>query len=392
MITEEQKLYLKILRGAVLRLPASYFDEINPGDEAVSRMFRTAYAQSQAELIYTWFLEEKIVLPEKLKGQLQLSYDHALHRELLMNAERVRIFDFMDEQGIWHCPLKGIQIQPLYPSVGTRYASDNDILVDPEYCQTIRRYMEKRGYKAFLSSGKHDSYLKNPSYHFEMHWRLMDETEEEDAAASYLNRIFPKLHRVEDNKFLYEMTPEDFYLHFLAHADHHYQGSGTGIRYITDTYFYLKEYGKDMDWEKLGELLNQLGLSGFEERIRTLSDKLFADEASGFDFSEEEEEFLSYMFRSGSHGSEQISAENSIRKFNYWARTGIGRKAEYIARRVVPDPWWWKTNYPFLYKYKILIPFFVVFRLVRGTCRSTFAREELRQLLSRGKEPDERDS
>ena len=96
MITEEQKLYLKILRGAVLRLPASYFDEINPGDEAVNRMFRTAYAQSQAELIYTWFLEEKIVLPEKLKGQLQLSYDHALHRELLMNAERARIFDFMD--------------------------------------------------------------------------------------------------------------------------------------------------------------------------------------------------------------------------------------------------------------------------------------------------------
>lgn len=117
MITEEQKLYLKSLRGAVLRLPASYFDEINPGDEAVSRMFRTAYAQSQAELIYTWFLEEKIVLPEKLKGQLQLSYDHALHRELLMNTERARIFDFMDEQGIWHCPLKGIQIQPLYPSV-----------------------------------------------------------------------------------------------------------------------------------------------------------------------------------------------------------------------------------------------------------------------------------
>ena len=105
-----------------------------------------------------------------------------------------------------------------------------------------------------------------------------------------------------------------------------------------------------MDWEKLGELLNQLGLSRFEERIRTLSDKLFAGETPVFDFSEEEKEFLSYMFRSGSHGSEQISAENSIRKFNYRARTGIGRKAEYIARRVVPDRWWWKTNYPFLYK------------------------------------------
>ena len=37
MITEEQTLYLKILRGSVLRLPTSYFDEINPGDEAVSR-------------------------------------------------------------------------------------------------------------------------------------------------------------------------------------------------------------------------------------------------------------------------------------------------------------------------------------------------------------------
>ena len=98
MITEEQKLYLKSLRG-VLRLPASYFDEINPGDEAVSRMFHAAYAQSQAELIYTWFLEEKIVLPEKLKDSCSCHIRSCPAPGTSYEYRRARIFDFMDEQG-----------------------------------------------------------------------------------------------------------------------------------------------------------------------------------------------------------------------------------------------------------------------------------------------------
>ena len=391
MLTDDLKTYLSFLRPAVLRLSYASADGISLEDTVLFPVFSKAYEQSQAELLYTWFLEQGLKLPKSLEEQLKLSYDHALHRELLMNTERERIFGFMDEHQILHCPLKGILIQPLYPAVGTRYASDNDILVDPDQCEEIKKFMTARGYKFLGGTGKHDGYLKNPSYHFEMHKTLMDEIEEEREAADYLNKIWPRLRRVDPASCLFEMTPEDFYIHLLAHALHHYKSRGTGLRYIVDVYYYLQSFGSLMDQEMLSELLKKLHLDEFEQILRSLSEKLFSKEVLATEFTAKEEKVLEYMFRAGSHGNDRLQAKNRIKSFRYKSRTKVGRKWEYVMKRAFPEADWWKTYHPFLYKYKLLIPFYAVYRLGKGVLFSEYGREEIRQVFSGGKETNDRD-
>ncbi len=56
----------------------------------------------------------------------------AIRKVLLLDAERRKIFDFIDKNGIWYMPLKGVILKEYYPSIGMRQISDNDILCDIE--------------------------------------------------------------------------------------------------------------------------------------------------------------------------------------------------------------------------------------------------------------------
>ena len=56
----------------------------------------------------------------------------AIRKVLLLDAERRKIFNFMDKNGIWYMPLKGVILKEYYPSIGMRQISDNDILCDIE--------------------------------------------------------------------------------------------------------------------------------------------------------------------------------------------------------------------------------------------------------------------
>ena len=55
------------------------------------------------------------------------AYNKAVRKNILFDSEREAITSEMEKQGIWYLPLKGAILKELYPQIGMREMSDNDI-------------------------------------------------------------------------------------------------------------------------------------------------------------------------------------------------------------------------------------------------------------------------
>ena len=54
----------------------------------------------------------------------------ALYRDMNFATERAKILAFLEENGIWYMPMKGIVLKDYYPQPELREFADNDILFD----------------------------------------------------------------------------------------------------------------------------------------------------------------------------------------------------------------------------------------------------------------------
>ena len=121
-------------------------------------------------------MEEKTAKKVMLSG-IQPSGDLTLGSYLgaIKNwSERAEIFRELDRMKIWYLPLKGIGLKSLYPGIGMREMSDNDILIDPCGRDRVHELMLRRGYTALSKPAEHhDVYLKQPIYNFEIHVGLI---------------------------------------------------------------------------------------------------------------------------------------------------------------------------------------------------------------------------
>ena len=78
--------------------------------------------------------------------------------------------------------------------------------------------------------------------------------------------------------------------------------------------------------------------------------------------SENEKEWLEFYLGSGTYGTEKNKIETKVQNLqteNYSSKS----KFTYVLRRIFPDSNYYKVNQPFLYKTKVFIPFFVVWRI-----------------------------
>ncbi len=362
-IEKHQLDYLYVLRTAVRqeRLDARRVETIDPG-----ALFQMAFEQAHAALFYQCFLDSGLAVPEQIAAGCRLEMDHGIHREALMNVERGRIFAYLDEQQIWHCPLKGIVIQQLYPMLGMRYSADNDILIDPKGCRKLRDFMKKRGYKVnTYGSSHHDVYIKNPSYHFEFHRRLLSHLLSGNAANRYFETVEERFVRDEEHPYDCRLSNEDFYLHMITHMYNHFISTGTGLRSVVDIYYYCRQYS--MNEAYVDRKLDEFGMMEFAQAVRNIAERLFGETACGAEaWSAYELEILDYLFHSGVGGSMEIYARNMLKQCRARSRTVWGAKVRYVWMRLFPSMDYYETDHPFLYRHKILIPGFVVYRLLRA--------------------------
>lgn len=306
----------------------------------------------------------------KLPAEWEQSIAKAIRKVILFDQERAEIFSYMDEQEIWHMPLKGVILKDFYPSIGMRQMSDNDILFDQAYAGQIRDYMVSRGYEVeAFDQGNHDVYEKEPVYNFEMHTALYG-VGHHNEWITYYDRIKDRLHPIE-NCFEYRFTDEDFYVYIMTHTFKHFDGSGTGIRSLLDQYVYLNRLEDTLDFHYIDKQCGILGIADFEQANRILCKKVFrmndtlAEEGTGrfrYALSTEEKKLLCYYMTSGAYGTTERRVLNNMSR--YRKQDGRISKASYVLKRLFPG----KEHYdycPALKRHHWLLPFYWVYRAFR---------------------------
>ena len=275
----------------------------------------------------------------------------AIRKVALLDTERAAVLEEMEKAGIWYMPLKGCVLKEMYPQVGMRQMSDNDILFDASRADEVRTIMEDLGYTTeHFDAGVHDIYYKQPVCNFEMH-RALFGTGHEDRLQAYYENVRDRLVKDEGTNFGYHLSPEDFYIYMIVHEHKHYSGGGTGLRSLLDSYVYLRKVPLDMAYVA-GEM-EKLGITEFEAANRSLALRLFGGEP----LTEEEREMLDYFLSSGTYGTMENSIRKQIRE--------KGRRGYFLSRMTLPYDMMTKL-YPVLGKVPLLYPFCWTHRLVHG--------------------------
>ncbi len=299
----------------------------------------------------------------------------AIRKAAAFDLERAAILDRLEEAGIWHLPLKGCVLQALYPKLGMRQMSDNDILYDASRTSEVRQIMESLGFSSDRDFGKgvHDHYYKPPVCNFEMH-RALFGAGHEKRFVRYYRDVKSRLILDEGKKYGCHFSDEDFYIFLLAHEYKHYSGRGTGLRSVLDTYVYLKKKGEALDWTYIAGELDKLGIGEFEAQNRSLALHLFGGE----DLTERDLEMLDYILSSGTYGTLRNRVKNDIGKYG----TGPLGKLRYLLRRIFLPMALVREAFPLFVKCPILLPFLPLYRVVRGlTINRTRMKAELKALV-----------
>ena len=274
----------------------------------------------------------------------------AIRKTVLMDAERAAILQAFESAGIRYMPLKGIVLKDLYPKIGMRQMSDNDILFDSARRAEVRSIMESLGYSAeHYDVGFEDTYRKEPLFNFEMHRELFDPAY--PGLFSYYQNVKEHLVKDEENAFGWHFSNEDFYLYMVAHEYKHYSLSGTGLRSLLDTYVFLKAYNGLLDEAYISEEAEKMGISDFERQNRQLSLNLFGKGS----LSEEDARMLEYILNSGTYGTENNGIRNQIR------RKG---RISYLFYRVFLPYKKMVRLYPVLKRFPFLLPVFWPVRII----------------------------
>jgi hypothetical protein len=362
-----------------------------------------------ASLVVTALLDsgkyDSLRMSPEISAKWKKQRDLVIRQTMVMDYERNKIFSYMESAGIWYLPLKGILLKDFYPQIGMRQMSDNDILFDRTRKKDVVQYMEGAGYSRESSPiSDHLDFKKLPLCHFELHTTLMNESE--SRWMSYSSDVSKRLVKDKGNKFGYHFTDEDFYLFMVIHSYKHYSHGGTGLRTLADWYVYLSAKKDALNWKFIDSELEKYSLSDYERTGRTLSEKLFSvkenempDASAVPELSREEADMLNYIGRSGVYGFEENKFRNGMKEIitesGTDGRTDAGIKWKYYWRRIAPPLSWYEVPYPFLYRHRYFIPFFVVGRFFyallfkRGRIKNEMAAidDELSKKESDGKRP-----
>ena len=284
----------------------------------------------------------------------------AIRKNIILDAQRMQILARLEQEGIWYMPLKGVYLKDYYPMIGMRQMCDNDILFDKSFVDKTVEIMLSLGFYNDHNDVGHDIvFFKEPVSNFEMHTELFG-----GGTVYQMNEVFEEIirdHRIkdDDSEYGYHFSNEDFYLYLIAHEYKHYILEGIGIRPLVDVYVFLKKFGDLLDREYIDSQLSRLGIADFERDNREIAMKLF----SGEKLDEKQKKMLDYFIFCGAFGSFENRVRNRL-------RSSDNSKAKYVLSRLFIDDKFIKYNYPFFYKYKILIPFLPIYRVVKGFFKS----------------------
>ncbi|MBQ3383952.1 MAG: nucleotidyltransferase family protein [Erysipelotrichaceae bacterium] len=274
----------------------------------------------------------------------------SIRRTMMFDAERAELFDFLENNHIWYLPLKGIIISRYYPEYGIRDFSDNDILFDQNYQEMVYEYFTGRGYDVkTYKSGNLDIYVKPPVYNFEMHISLFNKYSGQNQLDYYEN-LSALVKHIEGKSEL-RLDNDDFYVYFMAHSVKHYSNKGTGLRTLVDTYLLNKKLNLNLEY--INKQFAEMDILKEAEELKDLAIAVF----DNLELTEDQKIVFEKICFMGAYGNYQTRVDNHLARKT---------KLKYLSERIFIPADKIKFRYPLVYKYRILLPGFYLYRIIKG--------------------------
>ena len=283
-----------------------------------------------------WGEYQKRFMDDCMRSEIQLSEYHKLVEYLCGNGVKI-------------IPLKGCVMKELYPSPNFRVMSDVDLLYKGVTAKELATLMEDFGYSTeHLETGNHDVFHKSPCMNIELHRQLMAD---DSPYKPIFDNIFERAVLDERIPNLYHLTPEDMYIHEIAHAAKHFKNREAHIRHVGDIYVLNQKYAKGWNTDYIRKQLDSVGLLKFEEKIRSLAYTFFGDESI-----EVSELDMEMFFPENRKLPDRMG-------WKYMDKGGKSRVMFFLSRTFYPYSGMCRM-YPILKKCPILLPFAWIHRII----------------------------
>ena len=206
-----------------------------------------------------------------------------------------------------------------------------------------------------------------------MHRALFGETDDNQKIVEYFAK--PKIRGLMPEIVQGCLLPDDFYIYFTAHSYKHFNNSGCGLRTLMDYYILLKrsEENNTLDFKYINKELKKIDLLDFSNRISSLAIKVFEEQ----ELNQEELDMLLYIASSGTYGTLENNVSKGVRKKG---------KFRYFMSRVFPPMSFYKSNYSWAYKTKVLIPVAWLCRFFRILFKNPKRATAELKMISKSKE------
>ena len=376
IISKSDRIANIAIKLAALSLAGEKVKEIPYTEEEMEAVFE--YAKAAGIGAITFMAIEDAIDEDLLFDDSSFYFEwkklrlNAYRRNELYDKEKKMVLDFLEENGIWYMPLKGAIIKDFYPAPDVREMNDVDILIDHTKRDEIKQFMDSHGYEKWVhkktleddpeqaKGDNSDDYVKDPFLYFEFHKFLIEDSYNPELAKYYENPL-DMLIKDENNNYGYHFKDEDFYIYLFVHAHKHFTRNGIGVRFLMDVYVYLNSH-KDLDFKYIEEICEKYGLKNFENDVRVVALKMFDLEIEEPEKSLTKAKKMIFDSIVGANvfGNIETRWKNQVYELD---SSGEVSKTKYYKSRLFPDDKWYRIYHPFVYKHKIVKPFFTVYRL-----------------------------
>ncbi len=313
------------------------------GDFDWEDLYHLSQFHNIANILAAGFTKANISVPVSVKQQFEVEFQKAIFLEAIRQQEMILLEDCLQKSEIRFVRLKGLVVKHLYPELGMRTMCDLDYMIDKYNMKKACQSMQSVGWQLFNRSAHHDVFKNNSPVTVEIHCM---------SSSNLLKNVMDDVNPNPDNKFLYEMTPENFYLYLITHLKHHFVAGGIGIRPFMDVFLWKKKYGSEWNQSYLTDEWSRMKLADFVNNVEILADFWFGDGPPN-----DTTKFMEdYILKSGIRGTtKQISITKISNYVNSKKVSFIGKLLLFI-RRVFPSLSEMTGIYPWLKYSSLLLP------------------------------------
>ncbi len=240
-----------------------------------NRFYNIAKVHDVANMVYYGLIEIKGKTPKKTFDKFSEEFKMGVVTQAVQNIEVKAILDELTKNNIKSLPLKGFIIKYLYPNPDMRFLTDVDILVDEANIPAIRKIMASMGYQQDGATLNSEKYIKPPVTKIEFHKHLIPPVYSN--YYRYFSLFWVRAKLKSQDKKVYELSNDDYYILMLAYLANRYRTGDAGIRSVMDIWVYLSHYGDKFDRKYIETELKKIKLFKFSQQIEKLAEMWFGN-------------------------------------------------------------------------------------------------------------------